>query len=288
MPCGHDGSWAVGSARALARVNPGNYQTAVVYITKLGRMYRPSPTAWTHLEYRTALESTDSEGVAAWTASAVYPAGPFDPLLAELIEIPSAACDEGAALSVRPSADAEPESIEWIVAEMQGLAIDPFRTDTDIAAYLDWLSSDYGRMGKVLFDGRRFTAELEAAVEFGVGHRVVLIDEVRLALGWRGIGGVGRVAISRMLRLFADSAAVVATIPFRWACGTRRSDWIPAAERVCKRTRSIRRSSTRSAGSGNRSDLCRSRTTSGSWTQLWCIHDEAVGLIEHRLAARSM
>lgn len=120
--------------------------------------------------------------------------------------------DADMALSVARIDDGEDLYSEWTVLTMHGLTVVPSIVEGSIPRLLDELSEDYAHFG-VLFAGKDFAPELTAVLE-GVVSRSVLIDRVRMAPGWRGRKGVGRLLISRILRLFADSAAVIATNPF--------------------------------------------------------------------------
>ncbi|WP_062993794.1 hypothetical protein [Nocardia anaemiae] len=121
--------------------------------------------------------------------------------------------DQALGLSVsRTDDEGEPRS-EWTVLTMHGLIVDPFIVEDSILRLLDELSADYDHF-RVLFDGNDFHPELMDMIDGGLGSRAVLIDRARVAPAWRGMGGVGRLLISRILRLFADTAGVVATNPF--------------------------------------------------------------------------
>jgi GNAT superfamily N-acetyltransferase len=46
------------------------------------------------------------------------------------------------------------------------------------------------------------------------GTHIVIVDRARIAPAWRGLGGVGRLLISRLLRWVTSRAAIVATHPY--------------------------------------------------------------------------
>ncbi len=121
--------------------------------------------------------------------------------------------DEGTALSVARIDDGPDPSAEWTVLRMHGLMVDPLLVEGSIRRLLDEISEDYDHFS-VLFGHNDFHPDLMETIEGVLGSRAVLIDRVHMAPAWRGRGGVGRLLISRILRLFADDAKVVATNPF--------------------------------------------------------------------------
>ncbi|HEY5988569.1 MAG TPA: hypothetical protein VIV12_19635 [Streptosporangiaceae bacterium] len=83
---------------------------------------------------------------------------------------------------------------------------------------LDARSQDYagflpmfGQRGS--FGQVELAPELDDMLGLG-GGRVVILDRVRLAPAWRGLGGIGRLLIARLLRWVSDDARVVALKPF--------------------------------------------------------------------------
>lgn len=122
------------------------------------------------------------------------------------------AVGKGFALSTSPLDGGE----RWKILDMSGLTIDTWRC-SDPAEVLDARSADYARfMG--LFDPddpQELHPDLQEVVDGGVGSfRVVIVDRVRLASAWRGLGGVGRLLIGRLLPLVTENSLVVATQPF--------------------------------------------------------------------------
>ncbi|MEV4143627.1 hypothetical protein AB0J40_08150 [Amycolatopsis sp. NPDC049691] len=146
--------------------------------------------------------------------------------------------DESTALSVK-ALDAE--AIGVTILEANGLTID-LRHVNDLHDALDARSADYAEFIP-LFGGRdRFgfvtlKGDLEEDVE-SLGSQAVIIDRVRLAPGWRGLGGVGRVLIARLLRWVCADPRLVAVYPFPIDLDRSLLDdesiFEPAFERVCR------------------------------------------------------
>lgn len=121
-----------------------------------------------------------------------------------------AAITKGYALSLRHLDD---DFAQWEVLTMHGVLTDPFLASGSIPSELDALSADYDSLARI-FSGNDLHPDLLEMIE-GAGSRAILIDRVRLAPAWRGLGGVGRLLISRILRMVTTvDTAVVATIPF--------------------------------------------------------------------------
>ncbi|MGW0602703.1 hypothetical protein [Streptomyces sp. NPDC002640] len=101
---------------------------------------------------------------------------------------------------------------ELTILSMSGLTLDLWRIG-HIYASLDSRSSDYEHFSP-LFDASGDLG-LHSDLEEGLvsGTHVVIIDRVLIAPAWRGLGGVGRLLIGRMLRWVASQAALVATHP---------------------------------------------------------------------------
>ncbi|MFE3195859.1 hypothetical protein ACFXHA_43150 [Nocardia sp. NPDC059240] len=129
--------------------------------------------------------------------------------------------DQDQALSVARIEDGEDLYSEWTVLTMGGLIVDPRSVEARIPRLLNEISEDYDHFG-VLFDGTDFHPDLMDHIDGVFGSRAVLIDRVHMAPAWRGHGGVGRLLISRILRLFAADAKVVATNPFPIVLFTER------------------------------------------------------------------
>ncbi|GAB3713392.1 hypothetical protein GCM10027598_20690 [Amycolatopsis oliviviridis] len=120
---------------------------------------------------------------------------------------------EGTALSTKPSDD----SLEIKIFEANGLTVDLQRVE-GVHDALDARSEDYAKFIP-LFGGRdqfgfvTLRDDLEDEVE-SLGSHVVIIDRVRLAPAWRGLGGVGRLLTGRLLRWICADPRLVAVLPF--------------------------------------------------------------------------
>ncbi|MEU1983278.1 hypothetical protein [Nocardia sp. NPDC019395] len=121
-----------------------------------------------------------------------------------------AAVAKGYAFSLRNQDD---DFAQWQVLTMCGVIVDPYLASGSIPDELDGMSADYGSLAR-LFSGNELHPDLLDMIE-GAGTRAILIDRANLAVAWRGFGGVGRLLISRILRMVSTfDTAVVATIPF--------------------------------------------------------------------------
>ncbi len=90
----------------------------------------------------------------------------------------------------------------------------------DVAGALDARSADYAEF-TVLFGHERthygallLSSDLEDQLRSVGDHQVVIIDRAEMAPTWRGLGGVGRLLISRLLMWIAAAPRVVAVYPF--------------------------------------------------------------------------
>ncbi|WP_063002618.1 N-acetyltransferase [Nocardia mikamii] len=122
----------------------------------------------------------------------------------------NAAIDKGFALSI--DGDHDEDYAQWTVLSMNGVIVDKYLMTHSIPNELDGMSADYGSMATI-FRGNDFHPDLLEMIE-GFGGRTILIDRAAIAPAWRGQGGIGRLLISRILRLITADVAVVATIPF--------------------------------------------------------------------------
>ncbi|WP_457844692.1 hypothetical protein [Nocardia gipuzkoensis] len=153
-------------------------------------------------------------GIISWSGSAEYLVGAEEYDEKDYPEPGSAprweaAVADGRALSLRQQDD---DFARWTVLQMSGVMVDLFMTTSSIPNELDGMSADHGALAAI-FDGNELHPDLLQMVE-GIGSRAILIDRARVAPAWRGHGGVGRLLISRILRLITADASVVATIPF--------------------------------------------------------------------------
>ncbi|MEU1364635.1 hypothetical protein ABZ454_00630 [Streptomyces sp. NPDC005803] len=102
---------------------------------------------------------------------------------------------------------------ELTILSMSGLTLDLWRIG-HIYASLDSRDADYEHFAP-LFDKSGdlgLHGDLEDCLVNGT--HVVIIDRARIAPAWRGLGGVGRLLIGRMLRWVTSQAALVATHPY--------------------------------------------------------------------------
>ncbi|MER5969655.1 hypothetical protein ABT112_07945 [Streptomyces sp. NPDC002055] len=105
------------------------------------------------------------------------------------------------------------ERQEVTILAMSGLTLDLWRI-VNIYESLDSRDADYEHFAP-LFDKSGdlgLHSDLEECLVSG--DQVVIINRVRIALAWRGLGGVGRLLISHLLRWVAGQAALVATHPY--------------------------------------------------------------------------
>lgn len=103
--------------------------------------------------------------------------------------------------------------VELVVATCTGLTIDLGHA-AEAAEVLDSFV-DYGHF-QPLLDPERPSGLADEVDERWAGHagRLVLLDRVELAPAWRGMGGVGRLVVARLLRWVAADTRLVALQPF--------------------------------------------------------------------------
>ncbi|MYR43618.1 hypothetical protein [Streptomyces sp. SID5910] len=105
------------------------------------------------------------------------------------------------------------ERQELTIFTMSGLTLDLWRIG-NVYESLDSRDADYEHFAP-LFDKSGdlgLHSDLEECLVSG--DQVVIIDRARIAPAWRGLGGVGRLLIGRLLRWVAGHAALVATHPY--------------------------------------------------------------------------
>jgi GNAT superfamily N-acetyltransferase len=154
-----------------------------------------------------AMDADDDPATLDWTCRAILPiwepedekdTADNERLLAPDVSLSRASGDEGTELTV---------------FSMSGLTLDLWRIGR-IYESLDSRDADYEHFAG-LFDK---SGDMGLHPDLGdclvTGTHVVIIDRARVAPAWRGLGGVGRLLITRHLRWAAESAAVVATHPF--------------------------------------------------------------------------
>ncbi|MEV0049468.1 hypothetical protein AB0H34_03105 [Saccharopolyspora shandongensis] len=169
-----------------------------------------------HVSGKTSLAGSDltDPGVMDWSATAsIYVLCEDDTPGSEPDRAWQAA--EGIALSTtnRPGG----EGLDLTILEANGITIDLAQVE-DVFDALDARSQDDAHFIP-LFGARdqfgfvELAEELEDTLEPG-GTRVVILDRVRLAPAWRGLGGIGRLLTARLLRWVCDEPRIVAVHPF--------------------------------------------------------------------------
>ncbi|MFI8931524.1 hypothetical protein ACIG3E_28095 [Streptomyces sp. NPDC053474] len=105
------------------------------------------------------------------------------------------------------------EGQELTVLSMSGLTVDLWRVGS-VYVSLDARDADYAHFMPLFeeTEGLGLHPDLEEGLVSG--DQVVIIDRVRIAPAWRGLGGVGRLLIGRLLRWMVGQAALVATHPY--------------------------------------------------------------------------
>lgn len=172
-------------------------------------------TVDSHLSGSIVADAEPDPGVLMWSGSAWYHVSAEDYDEEDYPEPDraprwDAAVEKGYALSLR---NQDEDFAQWQVLTMEGVIIDLYTASTSIPDELDGMSADFGSLARIFIDNE-FHPDLLETIE-GFGSRAILIDRVHLAAAWRGLGGVGRLLISRILRMVNTlDAAVVATIPF--------------------------------------------------------------------------
>ncbi|MFF3271717.1 hypothetical protein ACFYWU_12400 [Streptomyces chrestomyceticus] len=155
-----------------------------------------------------AIGAEDDPATLEWEWSAVLPL--WEPDDEEAVADNEQLLAPGISLSQR-STDAD--QTELTVFAMSGLTLDLWRISR-IYDSLDSRSADYEHFAR-LFDR---SGDLGLHPDLGdclvTGTHVVLIDRAAIAPAWRGLGGVGRLLIARLLRWATGSTALVATHPY--------------------------------------------------------------------------
>lgn len=143
-----------------------------------------------------------SRAVAQWTGEGVLRISAFD--------VEGVWARDDVALTRREDDDGV---VELVVATCAGLTIDLGHA-AEAAEVLDSFV-DYAHFQPLLDPERPsgLAAEVEARCA-GSGARLVLLDRVELAPAWRGMGGVGRLVVARLLRWLATDTRLVALQPF--------------------------------------------------------------------------
>jgi hypothetical protein len=151
-------------------------------------------------------------GVLEWDAQATLSMWPFPDGTRRWDE------DPGLALTTVPLND-HAGGHNVVIFRARGLVIDLGTVD-DVGAALDARSADYAEF-TVLFGHERtrygtlqLSSDLEDRLTGAGGHQVVIIDRAEIAAAWRGLGGTGRLLVSRVVAWIAAAPCVVALYPF--------------------------------------------------------------------------
>ncbi|MBD0709093.1 hypothetical protein BU197_12005 [Streptomyces sp. CBMA291] len=102
---------------------------------------------------------------------------------------------------------------ELTILDMSGLTLDLWRID-GILESLDSRDAGYEHFAPLFEQTGELGLHPELEESLVNGDQVVIIDQVRIAPAWRGLGGVGRLLIGHLLRWVAGQAAIVATHPY--------------------------------------------------------------------------
>ncbi|MGW8555239.1 hypothetical protein [Streptomyces tubercidicus] len=105
------------------------------------------------------------------------------------------------------------EDQELTILAISGLTVDLWRVGS-IYASLDSRDADYAHFMPLFEEAGDLGLHPDLEEGLVSGDQIVIIDRVRIAPAWRGLGGVGRLLIGRLLRWVASQAALVATHPY--------------------------------------------------------------------------
>ncbi|MDK0520558.1 hypothetical protein [Streptomyces sp. ML-6] len=105
------------------------------------------------------------------------------------------------------------EGQELTILSMSGLTVDLWRVGS-IYVSLDARDADYAHFMPLFEEAGEIGLHPDLEEGLVSGDQIVIIDRVRIAPAWRGLGGVGRLLIGRLLRWVAGQAALVATHPY--------------------------------------------------------------------------
>lgn len=123
---------------------------------------------------------------------------------------------EGIALSSNKAP--EDDGVDLTLFQASGITIDLAQVD-DVFDALDARGQDEADFIPLFGEYRdqfgfvELADELEDRLEPG-GNKVVILDRVRLAPAWRGLGGLGRLLTARILQWVCDDPRLVAVQPF--------------------------------------------------------------------------
>lgn len=161
-------------------------------------------SGWSHLK---GADEAD-QGTMDWSAKVIITVLDGDPLQTGWHEV------DDAFLETTNGVDGEKR---FTIFEAWGLRIDRKEVG-DVSDALDARSADYAKYIPLFADTQSFgvvdlAEAIEDEIEGGSGE-VVIIDRVRLAPAWRGMGGVGRLLIARAVRWVCSEPSLVAVHPF--------------------------------------------------------------------------
>ncbi|WP_328582638.1 hypothetical protein [Streptomyces sp. NBC_00370] len=105
------------------------------------------------------------------------------------------------------------ERQELTIFTMSGLTLDLWRIG-NVYESLDSRDADYEHFAPIFDKSGDLGLHSDLEECLVSGDQVVIIDRARIAPAWRGLGGVGRLLIGRLLRWVAGHAALVATHPY--------------------------------------------------------------------------
>ncbi|MEU2233939.1 hypothetical protein [Streptomyces vietnamensis] len=114
---------------------------------------------------------------------------------------------------ISPAQTSRGEHQELTILTVSGLTLDLWRIG-NVYASLDSRDADHEHFAPLFDTSGDLGLHSDPEECLVSGDQVVIIDRVRIAPAWRGLGGVGRLLIGRTLRWVAGRAAIVATHPY--------------------------------------------------------------------------
>ncbi|NUK25018.1 hypothetical protein HRW23_35230 [Streptomyces lunaelactis] len=154
-----------------------------------------------------AMDADDDPATLEWGGRAVLPL--WDPDDDEAVADNERLLAPGVSLSQKSAGG----GTELTVFAMSGLTLDLSRIGR-IYESLDSRDADYEHFAPLFNRSGDLGLHPELDECLITGTHVVLIDRARIAPAWRGLGGVGRPLIARLLLWIAAPAALVATHPY--------------------------------------------------------------------------
>ncbi|MEV6727651.1 hypothetical protein [Streptomyces sp. NPDC051364] len=154
-----------------------------------------------------ATDAHDDPAVLEWSCRAVLPL--WDPDDDEAAAENSRLLTPGVSLADKNEGDGR----ELTILAMSGITLDLWHIGR-IYDSLDSRDADYEHFAPLFNKSGDLGLHPDLEECLVNGAHVVIIDRARIAPAWRGLGGVGRLLISRLLRWVAGRAAIVATHPY--------------------------------------------------------------------------